>query len=204
MALTAARSTFRNAIKPIGESIAFDVLDSDATTTGDRTRTYDFLVDSDFVLTKLLATKTVQDGVAACILTVQVQKLTKGADADSVASVIAQVGFAASVVKGTTVLAGLRTTGQAVIGQTDGTAQTSQFPNGTVTDPLTKVVSNEVTSGSSPSQQRIRISITANATGAIRTNMSCFIRCDFSRFGNTKKTGAEELITVSASDPVSN
>lgn len=200
MALTAARATFRNAIKPVGESIAFDVLDSDATTTGGRTRTYDFLIDSDFVLTKLLATKTVVDGVAGCIVTIQVQKLTKGTDTNSVASVIAQVGFIAQAIKGTTVLAGLGTAGQLVIGQTDGTAQTSQFPNGTFADPLTKVVANEVASGSSPSQQRIRISITANATGAIVTNMSCFIRCDFARFNDTRRTGAEELISVLSSD----
>lgn len=222
MGVSAATGTFPSAIKPVGEALPLNFRVSLAVPAGNGAspevpgqieRNYDFLVNRNYVVTGLRATKTVAALGVEVVETIGVYKVTPGPDSTASQVQVAQVAFPASSLKGTTVIAGALTTGAAIavdIAQPATAAaikanddanslldDTAAFYNGYSGDELVKVAANIPITGSSPSQQRIRIRIVLSNLGDFVTqDASCFILVSFAGYSDVRRNGTEELNRV--------
>lgn len=196
-------SPIKNEVKAVGEVIPLNfVLEGLSYANNDlapNRRIIDFEIDSNYVLTDLEVTKTVNDlkkggaGETSDQLTIEVYRVGPGPDAVATETLIAKSQFdatSADVVVGTRTLAG-----------DPYSADSQQFANGTEQDPLVEVSATTtavVTNGVPNSRQRIRVVVTMTASDATSRvgvgSASCFIKVSLVRF--SQLGNLDELITL--------
>lgn len=210
MAVTAAIQSFSGGIKPVGEALAVELTSVGKTVTASGVNSglsnqtsYDWYINSDYVLTSLEIVKIGGALPANTSLNVEVMKFTATAannpaatNADLVQVALAKLAPAAAL--GTKAIAGVLTGSLAIGTALNNSTNTNHFANGGTSDPVQKLASQEAIAGAANSNQRIRIRCTAynSATEVTGANLSVFILATFCRYNAQKLTGADELTSI--------
>lgn len=205
MAVTAAIQSFSGGIKPVGEALAVEITSVGKTVTASGVNSglsnqtsYDWYINSDYVLTSLEIVKIGAALPANTSLNVEVLKYEATDTSDGDLTQVALAKLQAAAALGTKAIAGVLTGTLAIGTALNNATNTNHFANGGTSDPVQKLASQQAVAGTSPSNQRIRIRCTAYNSGAEVTgsNLSVFILATFCRYNAQKLTGADELTSI--------